>query len=234
MQFVLVLFFLAIMAALIYWAIRSGRSGAIGARVGRPPRDVVQAAIQTFTARGWTTTSRSGRNVTFTRSQSPGCGIVLVLFLFGIIPGLIYWVAAKRSLVVSVLADNVAGQPGQADVQISWNRNGGGRSPSLDFLNMIAPGAPLRVGASYAPNTLAEQWEEATDGALSGGQLRRMSTSGPAAPPSAPAPYLGAQATTGIASAPDSPASRAFCGRCGARLTAGDDFCGSCGSKVSG
>ncbi len=224
-----IVFFLGLIAALVYWAIHNGRSGAVAVRAPRSSRDVVQTSVHALTVKGWTTTTCTDRSATFTRQQSPGCAIAIVLFVFGIIPGLIYWAAGKRAISVSVVATDVAGHPGQSDVQVSWSRDGGARGPSLELLSMLAPGVPLQIGPTYAPNTFADQWEEASGGALSEAQLRHMQTQyqGSAQPGLAgPGLVSPGQTTPAQAAGPS-------CAACGAAMQAEDRFCAICGAALT-
>jgi hypothetical protein len=206
------LFWLAVAAGLIYWAVYNGRSGSIGTVANRSPRDVVLAAVHNFTSRGWITTTQSEQSVTFSKSQTPSCLVTFFLLIFGIIPGLLYWIAAKRTLTVSVMARPANEQSGQSGVQIAWSRNGGGRGPSLEFKQLIAPGSPITVGPSISSGTLRDHAEDLTEGALSAVQLRREEEQNPAL---ALAPGLAG-----------------YCPKCGAPRATDGNFCDKCGSAL--
>jgi hypothetical protein len=181
---ILILFGLAI--GFIWWAYQQGRPGAIAFIADRPPREVVVAALQNFTLHGWTTTSQTKRTISFARTQSPGCLITGFLLLFGLIPGLLYWIAAKRTLTVSVAVQPDPGGTDRSIVSIAWSRNGGGRGPSLQFKELIASGVPIVMASPSGPSVVAEQIEDVTAGALSAAQLRAQTISGQ--PVSLPAP----------------------------------------------
>lgn len=208
------LLFLAVMAGLIWWAIWQGQSGSMSFQSGQAPREVVVNAMHYFSTAGWMTTTQTtdSPTMTFTRLQAPGCGITLVLLLFGIIPGLLYWIAAKRTLTLSVSAAGSGMNNNESTVRVSWSRNGGGRGPSLEFKRLVAPNAPVLSARSYTPNPLASAVEEMSGGALSAVEMRREQR----------------QTTPSVISAP------AFCSICGtARTSSSAAFCASCGASFS-
>ena len=140
------LFWLAVAVVLIWWAVYQGRPGALTVDTNRSPREVMHAAVHAFSARGWTTTTQSTDAVTFTRTKRPSCLVTLFLFFFGIIPGLLYLIAAKKTLTLSVSVFAPTYEDDRNQVMVSWNRNGGGRSAGLAFQKLVAPGAPVRLG----------------------------------------------------------------------------------------
>lgn len=166
-----VLVILGIAVAMVWWAIQQGQAGNLTFEASQNPMSVIQAAIHSFSTKGWTTTSQGPNAVTFSLTQTPGCLITLFLLCFGIIPGLLYWIAAKRTLSLSITARSVSGQPERSAVQIGWNRNGGGRGPSLQFKQLIAPNAIALSSAISGPSTITGQLEDFTDGAFSAGRI---------------------------------------------------------------
>ncbi len=241
------LVFIAICVAMIWWSYQQGRAGAVSFQANRAPTDVVMSAVQTFSQRGWVTTSQSPQSISFSKQQAPGCLITFFLLLFGIIPGLLFWIAAKRTLTVSVTAQP-RGQAGSL-VAVGWSRNGGGRGPSLEFKNLLAPGAPIAVAEVRPQGVLTSGVEEFT-GVVSGSELRRQpmlqappepwiastriaASATAAAPGSAAAPVAAARPSE----APTAPAVTStpkFCPYCGTRIEiAGQRFCGSCGQQVA-
>lgn len=163
---------LGLVVLFMWWSYQQGRPGVIAFRAQRPPDQVIVAALQSFSGRGWTTTSQTSQTISFARSQAPGCLITGFLLLFGIIPGLLYWIAAKRTLTVSVTAQPEGSGASASVVNVAWSRNGGGRGPSLEFKGLIASGAPIAIASPPAPNVIAEQVEDVTGGALSSRQLQ--------------------------------------------------------------
>jgi hypothetical protein len=215
--------FLVLCVLFIWWSYQQGRAGAASFKADRRPDDVVMAALQTFSQRGWTTTSQTVRSISFSKSQAPGCLITFFLLLFGIIPGLLYWIAAKRTLTVSVTAQPAGAGTGSM-VSVAWSRNGGGRGPSLEFQNLLAPGAPITVADVPSLGAIRSGIEDFTGGALSAAEVRRQSaasllpagSAGSGAPDIVPTP------------------SAAFCPNCGAAVSAGQRFCASCGHAIGG
>lgn len=230
------LIFIGLCVAFIWWSYRQGQAGAATVQTSRAPSDVVMAALHTFSQRGWATTAQSGQTISFSRTQAPGCLITAFLLLFGIIPGLLYWIAAKRTLTISVTAQ--PDRSGGSAVNVAWSRNGGGRGPSLEFLNLLAPGAPLTTASVPMPGAIRSGVEEVTDGALSGAAMRQLPTQNPSGwNPSLPAPA----ADPALVPAPtaDPPAmpggGLAFCPYCGMKqAVAGARFCGGCGRQLGG
>lgn len=149
------------------------------------------------------------------QDQAPGCLITFFLLLFGIIPGLLYWIAAKRTLTVSVTAQPVPRSTG-AQVSVAWSRNGGGRGPSLEFQNLLAPGAQVAMVDGGSSSTLRAGIEEVTDGALSASAMRPQSA--------AAAPAAGAEVAP--------VATMAFCPNCGSAVSEGHAFCPTCGKAL--
>lgn len=138
-----------IVLAVISLAIWLTRPGGTEFATGAAPHDVASAAIRSFTARGWGTTTQSDATVTFTRTQAPGCLIAIFLLLLGLIPGLIYCIAAKRTLSVSVASKATAA--GGSNVIVTWSRNGGGRGPGLQFKRSVPPAPMLDASARSQP-----------------------------------------------------------------------------------
>lgn len=175
------LILLGLVVVFVWWSYQQGRPGVITFRARRPPDQVIVAALQSFSGRGWTTTSQTSQTISFARSQAPGCLITGFLLLFGIIPGLLYWIAAKRTLTVSVTAQPDGSSASASMVNVAWSRNGGGRGPSLEFKELIAAGAPIAIASPSAPNVIAEQVEDVTGGALSSRQLQSQPVASPPA-----------------------------------------------------
>src|SRR5581483_9016624 len=203
------LLYVAAIVGFIWWAIWQAQSGSMAFDAPKAPRDVIVDAMHHFSTHGWVTTTQTvdSPTMTFTRLQAPGCAITLVLLIFGIIPGLLYWIAAKRTLAVSISATPSSGTPGYSTVRMSWSRNGGGRGPSLAFKRLVAPNQPLLTAQSYTPNVLANTVEDVSGGALSAAAMRHE-------------PQAAAQALP-----------PGFCAKCGAQRTPPEAaFCGACGS----
>lgn len=229
--------FIALCVWFIWWSYQQGRTGAVTFQVDRAPGDVVMSALQTYTQRGWTTTSQTPQSISFSKSQAPGCLITIFLLFFGLIPGLLYWIAAKRTLTVSVSAQPT-GRAGSL-VALTWSRNGGGRGPSLEFKNLLAPGAPIAVTEVRPQGAIMSGVEDFTGGAVSGAELRRQPivTAIPASTVTSP-PAVWGQPPAGPADLPAAPVVQsgpAFCPYCGTRVeAAGQRFCASCGQQIAG
>jgi hypothetical protein len=230
------LIFIALCILFVWWSYQQGRAGAASFEASRSPSDVVMSALQTFSQRGWTTTAQTGQTISFTKSQAPGCLITFFLLLFGIIPGLLYWIAAKRTLAVSVTAQP-GGQAGGSLVNVAWSRNGGGRGPSLEFKNLLAPGAPLSVAEVRPPSTITSGVEDLTGGAVSAAELRRQPTGRvlPVQGEQVSAQPADREAANVSVNPPATAPSPAFCPYCGTRvMVAGQSFCATCGRALGG
>lgn len=189
------LIFLALVVLFVWWSLDQARPGAVAFEAPGDPKDLVVSALEFFSRDGWATTSQGDQSVTFSRSQGPGClntgflmvsgimlGVLLLglgmlpgVLLLGIVLGLLYWIAAKRILTVSVVARADPSGKHRSIVNVAWSRNGGGRGPSLKFQQLVASATPAVVTSPPAPS-VGEQIEEVPAGVSSGPQLPRSST----------------------------------------------------------
>lgn len=125
------------------WAmVQNSRPGALAFDVDVPSPDIILAAVHFFTTHGWSTTTQQGRTITFTKIETPSCLVAIALAIFGLIPGLLYWIAAKRALTLSVTTQPSPGSDTRSQVQLSWNRNGACRTLALDFKQLASRPSP--------------------------------------------------------------------------------------------
>lgn len=167
---VVLLLGLVMWGGLIWWVVSLSRPGSTTVQSGMSPREAVDAAVQNFTARGWMTTSQSGRDVSFSRQRTPGCLVTLVLLMFGILPGLLYWgLVWRRTLSVSVTARKH--QSGQGStVQLSWSRKLGGKADALGLRQIVSSSAaPTTTSFASSPAQQALPAEDSPRNHAEGG-----------------------------------------------------------------
>ena len=86
--------------------------------LNRRPEEIISCALRYFGAGGWTATAQADRNATFAYTIPPsGCTGALLLLL-GIIPGLLYFLLAKKNVTASVTA---TGEGSEASLYCSWS-----------------------------------------------------------------------------------------------------------------
>ena len=100
-----------------------------------PPAVIQRHAAKHFTAAGWAVTGSHGDTVSFARETGPAAGTALLLFLLGIVPGILYLLLARRTHVISV---TVTRAPDGSELAIAANRAGdGGERATIDFFNSL-------------------------------------------------------------------------------------------------
>lgn len=115
-------------------------SGTIAFTSVRKPSEILPTAIHYFTLDAWTVTAQSRETVAFAREDAPSCLIGIVLFALGILPGLLYWIAAKRIATASVSCQRNA--EGETAIYLTWSERGRGRPLCRGFKEMIREQEP--------------------------------------------------------------------------------------------
>jgi len=118
--------------------------GSLTVRSVRQPREILQAARQFFGDGGWTLGPRSMGAQTFSYNLRPAGPEVVVLLLLGLLPGLAYLVAGKRTVNVIVASD--ADGDGSATL-VSWSNSSECEQTCRDFASMIRTQEPQRSDA---------------------------------------------------------------------------------------
>jgi peptidoglycan/LPS O-acetylase OafA/YrhL len=100
-----------------------------------PRRVIEEQAVRWFATTGWTLTGSRSDALAFTRRVGPDFGPTLLLFLLGVLPGLIYLWLGGRTQTATVLTSPAADGP---DLEIVLNtRAGGGQSTAINFFNSL-------------------------------------------------------------------------------------------------
>jgi hypothetical protein len=116
-------------------AVEGGRPYHLRQWVPLAPEDILHHAARWFPSGRWTLAGSSPEMVSFTRHKEPEFGLVLVLFLVGIVPALLYLLLGGRSQSLTVLASRV---PDGTDLEIIVSsKDGGGRPAANRFFNSL-------------------------------------------------------------------------------------------------
>lgn len=235
-----------IAVGLVIWSLGQSEPGSVACRPDKPPREVVAAAVYWFTSGGWTTSAQTRNSATFSRPENPSCAIGLLLLLFGIVPALVYWLVARRTVSISVAATADAFRPGGSNVQISWSHSGTGEQPSLEFVESIAPGSLGIEGEAVSDEEIIRELLESS-GPAGDVDAQALANQGREAaildePVGAGLGHAlwGDDTITPAASsraAVQSPVREVtgkpkFCTRCGSPATLDEPYCGECGARI--
>ncbi|HEV2529285.1 MAG TPA: hypothetical protein VGT61_12645 [Thermomicrobiales bacterium] len=99
------------------------------------PETILRQATRRYREAGWQVATTSETAMTFTRRARPNTGIAILLLLVLVVPGVVYWFVAKRTLTTTVLAEPV---PDGSEVTITVNQTGdGGRVSAVAFFNSL-------------------------------------------------------------------------------------------------
>lgn len=97
---------------------------------------VIERLVGRYTVEGWTVPSQTDRSVTFYRRGQPSFIVTLLLFILGVIPGLLYLFLGGRDLTIAVttrLQDK-----GMTEVEIVGNaRSDGSLRIAADVLDEL-------------------------------------------------------------------------------------------------
>lgn len=86
--------------------------------------DIIERLVGHYIVNGWQVTSQTARGATFYRRSNPSILLTLVLFVFGIVPGLIYLFLGGGDLTVAVTTRRQG--DGRIEVDIVGNSRGDG------------------------------------------------------------------------------------------------------------
>ncbi len=99
------------------------------------PETVLRQATRRYREAGWDVADTGDTAMTFTRRARPNTGVAILLLLLLIVPGVVYWFVAKRTLTTAVVAEPV---PDGSEVSITVNQTGdGGRVSAVAFFNSL-------------------------------------------------------------------------------------------------
>jgi len=113
-------FILIICVASIIAYIQLKKGEVVRFETAAPPQQVVMASVaQVGTARRWTTATQSDNNVAFNYHKRPNVFLVIVGLIFGIIPGVVYWLLRSKRESLNVMISETPG--GSTAVQIVSN-----------------------------------------------------------------------------------------------------------------
>lgn len=119
----------------------SGGSGTLTVRSVRDSEEIVDAALAYFGEDGsWAVSQRSDRSATFTYVIRPSIGIAVLLFLLGLVPGIIYLLADRGTLTVTVTSQR--SRMGDSETYVSWSDRDNCYEACSDFVTMIMDQEP--------------------------------------------------------------------------------------------
>jgi MFS family permease len=99
------------------------------------PETILRQATRRYREAGWEVEETSDTAMTFTRRARPNAGVVVLLLLLLVVPGVLYWFLAKRTLRTTILAEPVIDG---SEVTITVNQTGdGGRVSAVAFFNSL-------------------------------------------------------------------------------------------------
>lgn len=99
------------------------------------PESIIRQAIRRYRETGWTMKDASETAATFERRGRPNAGIVVLLLLVLIVPGVLYWVLARRTVTTTLAATAV---PDGTELEIAVSQTGdGARVMAVAFFNSL-------------------------------------------------------------------------------------------------
>ncbi len=122
---------LLVIGAAIVWVIYNSRPGAFAFDTEVPPQEVIEQAVVVYAMAGWSTTSRSGNQVTFVRESRPSCCLAAALAVVFILPALLYMVLWRETDTASVTVF-------PDEVVVTWNRRSSGHLVARDVVDAVA------------------------------------------------------------------------------------------------
>jgi len=102
-----------------------------------PPKPVAvrRRAVAAFTADGWAVTSTMPDSIAFARREGPNWGLALLLFVLGVVPGVLYLLLGGRAQTLAVFT---APDPTGTRLQIVGSGSAAGRTAAARFVAGLA------------------------------------------------------------------------------------------------
>jgi Short C-terminal domain len=83
--------------------------GDVGNLVGLTPQEALDRAVAYMTQEGASVTGRTENSVTFTYHKGPNAIYLIILLLFLLLPGILYWMVASRDTNFTITATSAEG-----------------------------------------------------------------------------------------------------------------------------
>lgn len=117
----------------------AGAPGTLTVRSIREPREILSAAVHFFGNEGWALTAQSAGAESFSYEVRPSRPVAVILLLLGIIPGLVYLIAGRRTLTVTVSSE---WDSDRSATLVSWSHSGECEQICRDFAWMVRSQEP--------------------------------------------------------------------------------------------
>jgi hypothetical protein len=117
--------------------------GSLALHSVRGSREILRASRQFFAEGGWTIEPSTADGLTFSYDLRPSRPLLVLLLVFGVIPGLIYLAMSGKSLSVNVKSTRAGS--GSA-TRVSWSNSLACEHACRDFARMIRDQEPDRGG----------------------------------------------------------------------------------------
>lgn len=98
------LFWLAIGVGVSYFLVRNRSPFQLSTTTSAAPEEVIERIERDYTMKGWSVASKRTDAVTFQYNRRPSCLWAILLFLLGLIPGIVYLVIGNRLMTTDVQA----------------------------------------------------------------------------------------------------------------------------------
>ena len=96
---------------------------------------IIRQATRRYREAGWEVRDSGDAAITFARRGRPNAGIAVLLLLALIVPGVVYWFVARRTLLTTITTTSVIDG---TEVEIRVNQSGdGGRVSAVAFFNSL-------------------------------------------------------------------------------------------------
>ncbi len=89
-----------------------------------PPVEIQRHATRVYAAAGWTRLGSDSDVLVFRRRTQPEVTTALLLFLFGLVPGLLYLALAGRDQTTTIITTPVPDAT-RLEIVVSWKDRGG-------------------------------------------------------------------------------------------------------------
>lgn len=139
---------LTVVGYLLVLAVEGGRPFLLHEWVPLPAEEIRLHATRWYAATGWTLNASQPAALSFSRRPPPNPLLAILLFVFGIVPGLLYLLLGSRTQTAAVVTSPVP--DGTRLELVVSSRDNGGRSSAVAFFNslhqLVGPATPPALG----------------------------------------------------------------------------------------